>query len=686
MPSDQEKVAETDFDAFGVRSSREKLLSRWASKPSGSSRRCPPATGCSTTGVTLTAMTPRAAAPTARRPPAASDWRTTTPPPAGLSTPTTTTSTVHDAVGRRMNYTVTDSGAAAESVRYAYAGWDLVSTYGHGGPATNHYVHGPGTDRVLAQRTDGGGTLHGLADHQGSVTDFAVVDGPGGTYTAGHRDYDAFGVELTTSYSGNWGGAVAGGHLFGYTGRERTGVPEHYDYRMRGYDAASGRFLQTDPLGLRAGDTNLYRYVGNSAPGYIDPLGLGVKPFQGAYPGPAESPERRAPGEVAEACTCTCVCGQLNQASNQTGTTPPPSDTSASDAPSVPGGTVGGSAGRGPTPGGAAGGGTNLMGYAGGNPAGASDPSGLAAVSLAPYAVAGADRSGYGEAAYAASNAKLYGYVRNQPVSMADPSGLEPPSVPDDYPLNVPLPPGEIFTVGNHPPLTPFNPNTPSIGPATPSQSLRLGDPFYREYEYLRARQNLGFGDGSRLSQMEIVMEDRQLVDQWRREGRSTTTIICGLLFRPTGWFDRGLQLLLVPGTPATRASGATRTSSTRPVRSRAPISSAEIRAREILEAVPEPTQGRTTIAVTETAEGTRIISTSEGRLRPAQRRLLGPNEIEAVGPGHAEMTGLNTAADLRLTPTGTAASRPICEPCAGSMSQRGVDFLSPLRPPTRSR
>ena len=34
----------------------------------------------------------------------------------------------------------------------------------------------------------------------------------------------------------------------------------------RYYDPASGRFLSEDPLGFAAGDTNLYRYVGNHVP------------------------------------------------------------------------------------------------------------------------------------------------------------------------------------------------------------------------------------------------------------------------------------------------------------------------------------------------------------------------------------------------------------------------------------
>ena len=106
----------------------------------------------------------------------------------------------------------------------------------------------------------------------------------------------------------------------------------------------------------------------------------------------------------------------------------------------------------------------------------------------------------------------------------------------------------------------------------------------------------------------------------------------------------------------------------------------AEKRAIEIHQKVPEATQSRTTIAVTPTKEGVTIVSSSEARLRPAQRASLKPNEIEAKGPGHAEITGLNTTVSLGLNTIGTAASRPICCNCQDEMGKRGVPPLSPRK------
>jgi RHS repeat-associated protein len=63
-------------------------------------------------------------------------------------------------------------------------------------------------------------------------------------------------------------------HLFGYTGRAYDEETDLQNNHNRWYDAANGKWLSEDPIGFAAGDANLYRYVGNSATGAIDPDGL----------------------------------------------------------------------------------------------------------------------------------------------------------------------------------------------------------------------------------------------------------------------------------------------------------------------------------------------------------------------------------------------------------------------------
>lgn len=109
-------------------------------------------------------------------------------------------------------------------------------------------------------------------------------------------------------------------------------------------------------------------------------------------------------------------------------------------------------------------------------------------------------------------------------------------------------------------------------------------------------------------------------------------------------------------------------------------------RAKEVHQAVGEGTQNRTTIAVTETEEGINIVSSSERRLRPDQRSMLKDGEIEGIGNGHAEVTGVNHAKAMGLTPKAVAASRPVCRGCQKFLKKEKVEPLSPLKPKKKSK
>jgi RHS repeat-associated protein len=62
--------------------------------------------------------------------------------------------------------------------------------------------------------------------------------------------------------------------LFGYTGRPFDGNTKLQNNGARWYDAAIGSWLSEDPDNLSAGDTNEYRYCGNSPTNQTDPTGL----------------------------------------------------------------------------------------------------------------------------------------------------------------------------------------------------------------------------------------------------------------------------------------------------------------------------------------------------------------------------------------------------------------------------
>jgi RHS repeat-associated protein len=74
---------------------------------------------------------------------------------------------------------------------------------------------------------------------------------------------------------------------YGYTGRERDLESGLDYYRARYYDPNVGRFISVDPMGFEAGDTNLYRYVGNSSTNATDPSGEWINFAVGAFIGGA---------------------------------------------------------------------------------------------------------------------------------------------------------------------------------------------------------------------------------------------------------------------------------------------------------------------------------------------------------------------------------------------------------------
>lgn len=76
------------------------------------------------------------------------------------------------------------------------------------------------------------------------------------------------------------------------------------------------------------------------------------------------------------------------------------------------------------------------------------------------------------------------------------------------------------------------------------------------------------------------------------------------------------------------------------------------------------------------------IVGSSSQRLTPKQRAALRPGEVEAIGPGHAEVTALDYAKRNGITPQSVAASRPICPTCAERIREDAAQPVSPLRKP----
>jgi RHS repeat-associated protein len=122
------------------------------------------------------------------------------------------------------------------------------------------HVFGPGTDEPLVWY-EGSSRRYLQADERGSI--IAVTDSAGALLAINR--YDEYGKTETSSST----------YLdrFAYTGQRYFSGFGLYHYKNRIYDPAAGRFMQTDPIGLKDG-MNPYAYVGGDPINLSDPSGL----------------------------------------------------------------------------------------------------------------------------------------------------------------------------------------------------------------------------------------------------------------------------------------------------------------------------------------------------------------------------------------------------------------------------
>ena len=228
----------------------------------------------------------------------------------------------YDPANRRIAEMITEEGDETSRF-FVYDKEDiavqLADTDGPSGVANatvaKQFFHGVGSDQILAtfdanavnvaEPTDDEilSALHWyLTDHLGSVRD--VVDGHGRTLDS--ILYDAFGNMLVRT-------DASVDLPYGFTGRELDVATGLYYYRARYYDPAVGRFLTPDPSGLAAGDTNLYRYVGNNPTSLVDPSGLEAQhPMSGLLDDVANGLKSFRQWSGIERVTDRFVTGALN--------------------------------------------------------------------------------------------------------------------------------------------------------------------------------------------------------------------------------------------------------------------------------------------------------------------------------------------------------------------------------------
>lgn len=194
----------------------------------------------------------------------------------------------YDALGRCLKR-VTTGPSGSSTLIIAYDGWKPVVEWDGNNAFVAWNVYGPGPDEILMRNRAGAGYIRYKLDRMGNV--IALLDATANnvleTYT-----YDAFGQPTIRDWTSTpnqdgpnprWKSKY--GNRFMFTGREYIAEFGIYDYRNRFYHPKLGRFLQADPAGFDAGDSNLFRYCAGDPVNCTDPMGLAAEVIPGTGSG-----------------------------------------------------------------------------------------------------------------------------------------------------------------------------------------------------------------------------------------------------------------------------------------------------------------------------------------------------------------------------------------------------------------
>ena len=187
-----------------------------------------------------------------------------------------------DAFGRMVSRSPV--GGTAEN--YVYDGQNMALALNGSGQVVERELYGPAVDQVLATEevTTGSGLQSAgtvnwlLTDNQGTVRDVARF-AAGTTSVVDHLVDDAFG-QVT------WQSSATNQPTFMYQGMWQDPATGLSSTPTRIYDPATGTWLGPDRAGFNAGDTNLYRFCGNSPTNATDPTGMAGIYMTHGYHGP----------------------------------------------------------------------------------------------------------------------------------------------------------------------------------------------------------------------------------------------------------------------------------------------------------------------------------------------------------------------------------------------------------------
>jgi RHS repeat-associated protein len=154
-----------------------------------------------------------------------------------------------------------DNGSVTARYLYGPSANGPIASIAADGSVVDRYLYG--TNPYVPDAFQRNGKSYRLVAEPNGTVRF-VVDAADNTVVQ-RLDYDAFGVVTQDTNPGFQPFGFAGGIYDPVTGLTRFGV--------RDYDAAAGRFLEKDPLGLDGGLTNLYQYAAGDPVNLTDPEG-----------------------------------------------------------------------------------------------------------------------------------------------------------------------------------------------------------------------------------------------------------------------------------------------------------------------------------------------------------------------------------------------------------------------------
>ena len=174
----------------------------------------------------------------------------------------------YDALSRRVSTTTLEG-----TTRHVYDdNWQVIADIDEQGNIIASYVWGEGIDKLLAVAV-GGSTYYAHTDIQGTV--WGYVDSQNNVVA--RWQYDAWG-NIISEYVAPFATALAR-LRYRFQGREWSAATGLINFRMRWYDAETGRWLAKDPIGL-SGGLNLYALCTDNPLILHDPIGCLSEPLQ----------------------------------------------------------------------------------------------------------------------------------------------------------------------------------------------------------------------------------------------------------------------------------------------------------------------------------------------------------------------------------------------------------------------